>query len=99
MSVALLVEIANSYVFGVATENFLYLCFDNWCTTGFCLTVTFWSCLIVTFWRYGWKQVCFRNNTLDDTLDNSTPDGDNDFDDNNNGDNNNHNSAGNNDDK
>ena len=91
MSVALLVEIVNSYAPGVATENFLYLCFDNWCTTG--------SCLIVTFWRYGSKQVCFRNYILDATLHNSIPDGENNLDDNNDGDNNNHDSACNNDDK
>ena len=99
MSVALLVEIANSFVSGVATENFLYLCFVNWCTTASCLIVTFWSCLTLTFWRYGWKKVCFQNYILDDTLDNSIPDGDNDFDGDNDGDNNNHNSDGNNDNK
>ena len=51
----------------------------------------------MTFWRYGWKQVCFRNYILDDTLDNVTPDGDNDFDDNNDDNDNNHNSDENND--
>ena len=47
---------------------------------------------------YGWKQVCFHNYILDNTLDNSTPDGDNDFDDNDDDDNN-RNSDDNNDDK
>ena len=47
---------------------------------------------------YGWKQVCFRNYILDNTLDNRTPDGDNNFVDNND-DNDNHNSDGNNDHK
>ena len=43
--------------------------------------------------------LCFRNYILDNTLDNGTPDGYNDFDDNNDDDNNSHNSDGNNDDK
>ena len=38
---ALLVYIANSFVSGVVTENFLYLCFVNWGTTGSCLIFTF----------------------------------------------------------
>ena len=44
---------------------------------------------------FGGLQVCFWNYVLDNTLGNSTPDGDNDFDDNND-DNNNHNSDDNN---
>ena len=42
---ALLVEIVNSYVSGVATENFLYLCFVNWGTTGVLFTfyLSFWG--------------------------------------------------------
>ena len=55
--------------------------------------------LKITFWRYRWKQVCFWNYILDNTLDNDTPDGYNDFDDNNDDDKNNHNSDENNDDK
>ena len=108
-----MVEIGNSYVSGVATENFLYLCFFNWGTTGSCLIVTFYlsfwrltslsgSDWKIAFWKYGWKQVCFRNYILDNTLDNGTPDGDNNFDDSNdedNNNNNNHNSDGNHDDK
>ena len=47
----------------------------------------------MTFWRHGWKQVCFRDNTLDK----GNSDGDNDFDDNYDDDNNN--SDDNNDDK
>ena len=46
-SVALLVEIANSCVSGVATENILYPCFVNWSTTESLLIFTahlsFWG--------------------------------------------------------
>ena len=106
---ALLVEIAYSYVSGVATKNFLCLSFVNWDTTGSCLIFTFYLSFwgmtslsgsdwwITFWWRYGSKQVSFRNYILDNTLDNDTPDGDNNFDDNND-DNNNHNSDDNNDD-
>ena len=38
---ALLVEIANSCVSGVATENVLYPCFVNWGTTVSRLMFTF----------------------------------------------------------
>ena len=58
--------------------------------------ITFWVRLVNI---YGWKQVCFRNYILDNTLDNGTPDVDNDFDDNKDDDDNNHNSDDNNDDK
>ena len=47
---------------------------------------------------YGWGQVCFSNYILDNTLDNGTSYGDNDFGDNND-DYDNHNSDDNNDDK
>ena len=40
-SVALLVEIANSCLSGVATENILYPYFANWGTTGSRLIFTF----------------------------------------------------------
>ena len=40
-SVALLVEIANSFVSGEATENILYPCFVNWGTAESCLIFTF----------------------------------------------------------
>ena len=56
----------------------------------------------MTFWRYRWKQVCFWNYILDNTLDIGTPGGDNDFDHKNDDDddnNNNNNSDDNNDDK
>ena len=43
----LLVEIAYSYVSGVATKNFLYLSFVNWGTTGSCLIFTFY----LSFWE------------------------------------------------
>ena len=56
--------------------------------------------LKITFWRYRWKQVCFWNYILDNTLDIGTPSGDNDFDHkNDDDDNNNNNSDDNNDDK
>ena len=38
---ALLVEIANSCVSGVATEHVLYPCFVNWGTTVYRLMFTF----------------------------------------------------------
>ena len=103
---ALLVEIANSCVSWVAAENNPFSRFVNWSTTGFCLIFTFH----LSFWdRYvrlvnsllkvkvGWKQVCFQNHILDDTLDNNTSDGDSDINDNNDDDNDNHDSDNNND--
>ena len=44
-----------------------------------------------------WKQVCFQNHILDDTLDNYTSDGDSDINDGNDDDNDNHDSDDNND--
>ena len=83
---ALLVEIANSYVSGVTPESFI--CFVSWGTTESFSYLLF----ISVFWGL---QVCFWNYVLDNTLDNDTPDGDNGFDDKND-DNNNHNSDNNN---
>ena len=41
ISVALLIEIANSPVPGIDTENILYLFFADWGTAGSCLIFTF----------------------------------------------------------
>ena len=57
--------------------------------------------LVNKFLKVRWKQDCFQNYILDNTLDNSTPAGHKDFDENNDdNNNNNHNSSDdNNDDK
>ena len=108
MSVVLLVEVANSCVSGVVKENIqtflipilltgiqqdsiLYLFFIS----VFEVDITFWVKLVIAFWRQRWKQVCFKNYLLDDTLDNDTQNGDNNIYDN--GDN--HDCDENNDDK
>ena len=106
-SVVLLVEIANSCVSGVATENIPYPCF-NWGTTRFHFIFIFY----LSFWEWHhflgltgnsfltvrWKQVCLKNYLLDDTLDNNTQDGDNNIHENDD-DNDNHDSDDNNNDK
>ena len=107
---ALLVGIPESCVSEGATGNILDHFFVNWGTTGSCLIFTFhlsFWCLASfcgwdwekTFWRWGWKQVCFQNYILDNTLNKDTADGDNGLNDNNADDNNNHGSDDNNDDK
>ena len=66
-----MVEIANSYVSGVATENFLYLCFVNWGTAGSDLShicflsqflgvdITFWVRLVNNFLKVRMKTSLF----------------------------------------
>ena len=58
----------------------------------FGVDVTFCVRLVNNLLKLRWKQVCFHNYILDNTLDDGTPDGDDDFNDNNDDDNNNRNS-------
>ena len=94
---ALVVEITNSCVSGfipvlltgVQLDSILYL----FSISVFEVDITFWVRLLIAFWRWGWKQVCFKNYLLDDTLNSHAQDGDSNIlhnDDDNDDDNNNH---------
>ena len=59
ISVALLVEIANNCLSGVATESILYPCFVNWGTTGSHLIFTFHLRLVNSFLKVRMETILF----------------------------------------